>query len=157
GDADHGTVERLPDRGRQVTDERTGMSSGRLRDAVFIVLTSGACMCALPRAARAQAWIPSPGEGTVSIQYQNIFSRDHFYPTTPVDIGHIESHAVVFDLSYGLTEKIALDVALPYITSKYEGDQPHPTSLDDGVYHGTTQDFRFAIRYNLRAGRFAVT
>src|SRR5262249_26153845 len=33
----------------------------------------------------------------------------------------------------------------------------HPTPLDDGTYHGTAQDFRFAVRYNARAGRFAVT
>ena len=36
---------------------------------------------------------------------------------------------------------------MPYIASKYDGPQPHPTKLDDGTYHGTVQDFRVALRY----------
>ena len=112
---------------------------------------------AAARAAHAQAWLPSPGEGTVTIQYQNVLSKDHFVPTAAVDIGHIESHAVVFDVTYGLRSKLAVDVSLPLIAAKYTGDQPHPTELDDGTYHSTFQDFRVALRYNLREGRFAVT
>ncbi len=129
----------------------------RQRRCFFIVVASWALLSAAPRDAEAQAWLPAPGEGTVSIQWQNVFSKDHFVPTTPVDIGHIESHAVVFDVTYGLTDKVAVDLSLPFISSKYDGPQPHPTALDDGAYHGSIQDFRLAVRYNVRAGRFAVT
>src|SRR4029453_5554148 len=64
---------------------------------------------------------------------------------------------VVFDVTYGVTEKIAVDVSLPFIASKYDGPQPHPTALDDGAFPGALQDLRVAVRYSLRAGRFAVT
>jgi hypothetical protein len=64
---------------------------------------------------------------------------------------------VVFDVTYGLTDRVAVDLSLPFIAAKYDGPQPHPTSLDDGAYHGAFQDFRLALRYSLRAGRFAVT
>ena len=133
------------------------MGSCRQRGCFFIAAASWALLSAAPHDADAQAWLPAPGEGTVSIQWQNVFSKDHFVPTTPVDIGHIESHAVVFDVTYGLTDKVAVDLSLPFITSKYDGPQPHPTARDDGAYHGSLQDFRLAVRYNLRAGRFAVT
>ena len=114
-------------------------------------------LCAMPVAAFAQAWVPSQGEGAVSIQWQNAFSRDHFFPIVRFDIGHIQTNSLVFDATYGMTDKIAVDVSIPYIASKYTGPQPHPTALDDGTYHGTFQDLRFAFRYNVRAGRFAVT
>ena len=132
------------------------MDGCRQRGCVFVALASCMILSAAPHDAAAQAWLPSPGEGTISIQWQNVLSKDHFVPTTAVDIGHIESHAVVLDVTYGVTEKIAVDLSLPYIASKYVGPQPHPTALDDGAYHGSPQDFRLALRYNLRAGRFAL-
>jgi hypothetical protein len=73
-----------------------------------------------------------------------------------VDIGHIHTKSVVFDLTYGITDKFALDVSVPFISSKYNGPQPHPTVLDDGSYHSTFQDLRFNLRYSARAGKFAV-
>jgi hypothetical protein len=133
------------------------MGSCRTRGCYFVAIAWAALLMAAARDADAQAWLPASGEGTVSIQWQNVFSKDHFVPTTPVDIGHIESDALVFDVTYGLTDKVAVDLALPFIAAKYDGPQPHPTALDDGAYHGAFQDFRLAVRYNLRAGRFAVT
>jgi hypothetical protein len=113
-------------------------------------------LCDAP-AAHAQAWVPSRGEGAVSIQWQNMLTKDHFVPTYRVDIGHVQSNVMVIDVTYGVTDKLALDVSLPYIASKYTGTQPHPTRLDDGSYHATLQDLRFAVRYNVRAGRLALT
>lgn len=107
--------------------------------------------------ALAQAWLPGQGEGSVGIQWQNTFSRDHFFPLVRVDIGHIETNALIVDVTYGLTDRVAVDVSLPYIASKYNGPQPHPTKLDDGTFHGTMQDLRFAVRYGVAAGRFAFT
>jgi hypothetical protein len=110
-----------------------------------------------PARADAQAWVPAQGEGSIAIQWQNAFSRYHYVPRTPVDIGHIDTNTLVFDATYGLTNKLAVDLSLPYVAAKYNGPQPHPTALDDGTYHGTMQDFRFGVRYNARAGRFALT
>jgi len=107
--------------------------------------------------ARAQAWVPAQGEGNVTIQYQNSLARDHYLTTTKVDIGHIETSALVLDATYGLTNKVAVDVSFPYIASRYTGTKPHPSILDDGTYHATFQDVRMAFRYNVRAGRFALT
>lgn len=78
-------------------------------------------------------------------------------PCRTIDVGHIQAQTLLLDTSYGLTDTIALDLSVPYVTSKYTGSRPHPSVLDDGAYHATFQDVRFALRYNLRPGRFAVT
>ncbi len=107
--------------------------------------------------ARAQAFVPARGEGSVTLQLQSFFSHDHYFITEKHDVGHIQTDSVVFDTSYGLTDKVAVDLSLPYVASKYNGPRPHPTGIDDGLFRPTFQDFRFALRYNLRPGRFALT
>lgn len=132
-------------------------SSARRTRACLVVVAAAACMVtATTSRAEAQAWLPLRGEGSVAIQLQDAFSRDHFVPVARVDIGHVYTKSIVFDATYGVTDKIAVDVSLPYIASKYNGPQPHPTPLDDGTYHSAFQDLRFAVRYGARAGKFAV-
>ena len=61
--------------------------------------------------ASAQAWLPPKGEGAVSVLYQNLFTREHFLAGGGrVDRGHIQSNNLLFDVTYGLTDKMAADV-----------------------------------------------
>ena len=46
-----------------------------------------------PPAAIAQGWLPADGEGSVAVQWQYTFGRDHFFPLVRVDIGHIQTQA----------------------------------------------------------------
>src|SRR5262245_16866788 len=112
-----------------------------------------------PVAAFAQAWGPPAGEGTVAIVYQNQLERDHLRSDgTKVDAGHIASHSLLLDFTYGISDKFTLNVNIPYIASAYYGQYPHPGSkLDDGVMHGTFQDFRFGLRYNAQNRGVVVT
>ena len=105
----------------------------------------------------AQAWTPAQGEGLVSVAYQNTFVKYHLFTTTPLDRGHIRSHAMLVDFSYGITDKLALSVGLPYIGAKYDGPYPHPTGLDTGDYHSTFQDLRLGVSYNLTKKWLVVT
>jgi hypothetical protein len=113
--------------------------------------------------ASAQAFVPPAGEGTVSFLFQNMHVRDHYLTTTPTDFfGPVDTNVFVLDFGYGVTDRLTVDVAVPFVVSKYSGDYPHPVplgpvTLDDGRYHGTFQDFRFAVRYGLLRGRTAVT
>jgi hypothetical protein len=107
--------------------------------------------------ARAQAWLPAKGEGSVSALYQNIFVKDHMPEGQFVDLGHIYSHGLLVDLTYGLTDRVALTLGVPMMATKYKGDRPHPTVLDDGTWHSSWQDFRFALRYNAVQGPVAIT
>jgi hypothetical protein len=114
--------------------------------------------------ARAQAWLPAQGEGSVSFIYQDLFDRYHQFPGIGnVFSGPTTSRSVLVDVTYGVTDKIAVSFAVPWVSAKYVGSNPHPladlsgsapvfygkTPLDDGTFHGTWQDVRFDVRYNV--------
>lgn len=136
---------------------------------VTLAVPMSLAMSALP--ARAQAWLPPQGEGTVSILFSDVLSNTHFFGTEPADAGRIRSETIVVDATYGVTDRFAFSVALPFVASEYTGNSsspfaiPHPqplypgvNPLDDGSYHTVVQDFRFAARFNLVKKRgFALT
>src|SRR5438128_8263475 len=76
--------------------------------------------------ARAQAYLPAKGEGSVSVVFQDMSVIYHFLPTTPVDRGHIRGETLLVDVTYGLTDRVAVSIALPWIAAKYNGPNPHP-------------------------------
>ena len=120
-------------------------------------------VCASP--AGAQAYVPAKGEGTISFLYQGTFVKDHYFGTTPVDAGSITSRMMLLDVTYGVTDRLAVTFGIPWIASMYTGSAPHPlvdnsgptpryygvSPGDDGTYHATFQDFRFDVRYNVVA------
>jgi hypothetical protein len=130
---------------------------------VFAALIIPIAIAAWTSPARAQAYLPPQGEGTVSLLYQDMAVTYHYLPTTPVDRGHIRGQTLLVDVTYGLTDSVAVGFVVPWIASKYTGSSPHPlvdssgpipvlygaNPLDDGTYHGTFQDFRFDVRYNV--------
>lgn len=107
----------------------------------------------------AQAWLPSQGEGTVSILYQNDIDRLHVFSNGRTkDRGHVYFNAVVLSSDFAPTKRIAISFSLPYMDGKYAGAYPHElvrgqpdtvVPVDDGSYHGGFQDFRFTVRYAL--------
>jgi hypothetical protein len=114
----------------------------------------------------AQAWLPGKGEGTVSFLYQDMFVRYHEFPGIGrVDNGQITSQSLLIDVTYGVTDRLAVTFGIPWIASRYSGTNGHPlvdlsgpiakysgvNPLDDGNWHGTFQDFRFDLRYNVVA------
>jgi hypothetical protein len=113
--------------------------------------------------ARAQAWLPAKGEGSVSILYQDVFVKDHMQATTPVDYGQIYSKTMLLDVTYGVTDNLTISFAIPWTAARYDGTKAHPLAdlsgpipvfygvqpLDDGTYHQTLSDLRFNVRYNV--------
>jgi hypothetical protein len=113
----------------------------------------------MPSTVRGQAWVPPAGDGTVAIVYQNQLVRDHLLADgTRIDSGHIASNSLLLDFTYGVTDRLALNVNIPYIATVYHGSRRHPGSLvDDGRTHGAFQDFRADVRYNVTNGRMVLT
>ncbi len=108
--------------------------------------------------ARAQAWLPAKGEGTVSVLFTNALSKDHYLPDERFDFGHIDSNTVLFDVTYGISDRLAVTAGLPVVMSRYRGAFAHrPITLDDGNWHTTSQDFRFGVRYTAVRGPVVVT
>src|SRR5690242_17398002 len=88
---------------------------------------------ASPRLAAAQAWVPSRGEGSVSVLYQNLFVHDHFLAGgARVNRGQIQTNNLLFDLTYGLTDRMTVSFAAPFVRTRYAGLAPHPSIEDDG-------------------------
>lgn len=135
------------------------------------VALAGACFAqlALAPSTSAQAWLPPAREGNVTLGYQNVMAHGHLLPTGGRAAGApgedaVRSHALTADLEYGLTDRVALNLSLPFVGATYEGAVPHPigvhgqpTAIDDGTYHGAFQDFRFGVRVNVLSRRLAVT
>src|SRR4029453_19143917 len=103
-----------------------------------------------PSAASAQAWVPPKGDGTLSLAVQQLNVKKHYATTTTVDAGHINTGVLLADMTYALTNKIAVDLAVPFVVTKYSGTRPHAgTNIDDGTYHNSFTDLRMSVRYNL--------
>ena len=131
------------------------MSCAKFRYVLIVVVTF-IVVTALSPAAQSQAWTPPRGDGAVSLMLQDQYYKYHMLPTERVDLGPIRARSVMINASYGLTDKIAVSVGLPWIATKYNGSSPHPLAnfsgpnpVDNGEWHAAAQDFRFDIRYNL--------
>jgi hypothetical protein len=131
----------------------------REKSAMRIAILAVAAIALAPAPADAQAWLPEAGQGAVTVLFQDMAVRQHLFSDgQSVDAGHIDSHNVMLDLTYSVTDKVAVGISLPYVSARYNGTFRHPGSvLDDGSFHGTWQDFRLSARYGLVAGGTAVT
>ena len=114
---------------------------------------------------RAQAWVPSQGEGAVSLTYQNYDVVGHFDAFGRKNTnGGTHTHAIVAEIDYGVTDTIGVTVTLPFIGSKYTGPpsyvvgghETHPGPLDNGAYHAAVQDLRIEMQRLFWVGPVAV-
>jgi len=115
-----------------------------------------------------QAWVPSRGEGSVTVAYQYSTVHDHFLGDgTRVQRGRIYSRSLVLLTDYGLGHSVGVSVSVPYIQAKYSGVNPHnPANLnfpnnapliDTGTYHGSLQDLGFGVRYSVTTKPVTIT
>jgi hypothetical protein len=126
---------------------------------VAAAVTAFRVLGCLDTPASAQAFLPSQGEGSVSVLYQSTLVDRHLLSDgSRVDAGQVKANGVLLDFTYGLTDHAAISVNVPFLAAKYSGSKPHPGStLDDGSYHSALQDVRFDLRYKLGTGSVAIT
>lgn len=129
--------------------------------------------------AAGQAWVPEKGEGTVSTSFNYINFEGHFRSDgsrTPEAAS--KSRSFLFDVEYGVTDRLAITVSLPIVSARYASTNPPSDSLrilfdqaiqvvdegfynheflDDLQYHATIQDFRFNARYNFVSRPVVIT
>jgi hypothetical protein len=112
----------------------------------------------MPAFSAAQAWVPVKGEGTVTLSLQDNFIKNHLGAGGErLDVGHIRTFVLLQDIDFGITNKLAMDLSIPFVLSRYYGPRPHQLPVDNGNYHGNFQDVRINIRYNLRARPVSIT
>lgn len=138
----------------------------RSRTALSRLVVCAAVPVSFASQASAQPFIPSVGDGTVSASYQAAFTRGQVDSTGVVrGPNSTDGHVLLWYVEYGLIDRIAVHVSLPFMMVRYEGINPHllgikgqPSTIDDGTYHGAFQDFYFGARYKLvESPRLALT
>lgn len=132
----------------------------------------------LPTSLLAQAWVPPKGELVFSVHYQWLKADEHLFSSdvlgselTPVeelfgvdytsvgqDFGKIDSHAIVMDADFAVTDKLALSGGLAFVQARWRGiPEDAEAELDDGTYHGDLQDARIGARYVAWNGSWMIT
>jgi hypothetical protein len=106
----------------------------------------------------AQAWVAPKGSGSVSFSYQYARVIDHYWADGSTrDLGHVWSHVGSVAVAYSPMDRLAVSFGVPYVVARYSGDFPHQDHVDGGESHGTYQDYRIDLRYQLLTGTTAVT
>ena len=138
------------------------------RTAVLVALLLGAVM-ATPAAAQFQVTTPAKGQGTVTVALQNLFIADHtnYLGTHNPHGGSITTNTAFFNIEYGLSDRWALSVGIPFRASKFVGPPNHdPANLDDdhgqsfqddGDFHAGWQDWSLSLRYAWVRKKWLVT
>ena len=113
-----------------------------------------------------QAYIPPAGYGTVSVSFQSVHTSLQLDSIGTKGDGPetTDTQALIWQVEYGLTDKIAVHASLPFMATRYVGTNPHtqgrdlqPSDWDDGTYHSAFQDFYIGVRYGLvQSPRFAL-
>ena len=87
--------------------------------------------------AHAQAGVPEKGTGDVTVAYQNLFTTAHLLGNGSRNrIGTIRLIGLVHSLDYGVTDRWAVSLSLPYAFGKYSGRSPHQLPIDNGTMAG---------------------
>ena len=143
-----------------MTTGRRGAVMGQRVGRILAGLTVGLLAAA---GARGQAWLPPQGEAWLTFGYGNIYSAHHYRLNLPPDAtpGPTRTQTLGIVAGYGLSDKFALNVSIPFVNSIYHGDRPHRINgviltPDDGRYHGNFQDFRINLGYQALSGTVAI-
>lgn len=115
--------------------------------------------------------VPARGHGALAVTLQGVEIRERSVPRVfgggSQDFGQILRRTLLFEFDYGLTDRLALNLVLPYRSNRYRGDFPHDPReliddrgqpfLDDGEYHANWGDFGASLRWQWLAEPLAVT
>jgi hypothetical protein len=108
-----------------------------------------------PVVASAQAWLPDKGAFNTTFIFNDVLNKQHWLPNgDTIDVGHTRSQTYALLANYGVTDRITVSGALPYVVTKFMGPQLSHGGLpgfdvDDGDEHGALTDLRVGLHYQL--------
>jgi hypothetical protein len=131
----------------------------------FVVAAESiATLLLAPLCVHAQAWVPTAGQGSVSIAVQKIENTGHILTGgSTIPIGKSRTGGIYLEGEYAITDRLSVAVGIPFVFAKYLGPplDPEPPMVQpvDRCYcwQSGWQDFGFTARYNLVNGATAVT
>lgn len=114
-----------------------------------------------PAAARAQAFTPPRGVLALTVAFQYVENTGHRLDDGALlRVGQSDDASLLLEGSYGVTDRLALTLGLPYVFARYTSDGPSLANLPVDTcrcWHSSLQDLAFLARYRLGGRAFAVT
>jgi hypothetical protein len=111
--------------------------------------------------------VPGQGNGSVQVTLQHITITERELKFLREEFGEITLRSAYLSLDYGLTDRLALQLVVPFKSNRYIGDQPHDPGLldnprgerlrDDGHFHSNWGDWGGDLRYLWLTEPVAVT
>ena len=137
------------------------------RTAALLASLAGLGM-ACTASAQNTVTVPPKGHGAGTIALQNLFIEDHAGSDGAHNqVGTITTNTAFLNFEYGLTDRLALTVGVPYKASKYSGATGHNPAvlldnhsqkfIDDGDFHAGWQDISLSLRYAWIRKKWMVT
>jgi len=119
----------------------------------------GAALFLTAAAGFPQAWTPPAGQGTLWLGGQTLRTDAHLFADgTRVHNVEIRSNTATLGLDYGLTDRLALSLSLPYVSSRLKSGAGHAGALaDDGNAHAFVTDLVMQLRYKAVDSAVVVT
>jgi hypothetical protein len=113
---------------------------------------------------RAQAWVLPAREGDVSFTYQTLDNTGHrLTDGRTLPIATSLDMSLYLEAEYAFTNRLSLNVGLPYVFAKYTDSNPPPSPIpylpvdQCHCWHSGSQDVGATARYNLANGSFGMT
>lgn len=99
----------------------------------------------------AQAWTPPAGYGTAWLSGQTLRTDAHLFSSGARTYNlDLRANTATLGIDYGLTDRLALSLSIPWVSSRLKGGAPHAgSSIDNYRTHGTLADLRVELRYQL--------
>ena len=120
-----------------------------------------AAVLVVPASATAQAFTPPARVGSVTVAWQWIDNTGHiltdgtFFPR-----GQSVTSSLLAEVDYGITERLAATVAIPFVFARYTGQHPPFSGLERDAcrcWQESFQDFSIGGRYRLGDDFWALT
>jgi hypothetical protein len=128
---------------------------------LFLATAGIAVLSFAPSRLSAQAFTLPHGVGAVTLSWQYVDNLGHLLSDGYfVERGQSATMSVLFEVDYGVTDRLAATIAIPYVWARYTGSLPPMSNLpldSCRCWHSSFQDFSLAVRYRFGNDRWAVT
>ena len=127
-------------------------------------------LCAHPVNCLAQAWLPPKGETSVTVGAQIFGVGWHLeFDGSKQERADVDIRNMTTDVTYGLSDRVAIDFGVPFVASRFKAIEPCPTPglldcaipdnpfVDNGTYYSTFQDVRANVRWAMVRRTFVMT
>jgi len=115
----------------------------------------------LPALAFAQAFTPPPRVGSVTVGWQWVDNTGHILTDgTLFPRGQSVTTSLLAEVDYGVTERFATTLSVPFVFARYTGDLPPFSGLERDAcrcWHESFQDLSIAGRYRFGDEFWALT